>query len=230
MRILAFIPARGGSKGIPKKNLALLNGKPLIRYSIESAQSSHHVTDIFISSDDVDIIRYSKSLGVEVPYTRPKELAKDNTSTIDTVLHGMNWLKNNSTFLPEAVLLLQPTSPLRTSEDIDGAIELFRASSAESLISVHKQAEHPYKCLETSGEDWAFLKRPAEKVTRRQDYPDNFFSINGAIYLVSTEFLFSQKTFIVEGKTQLYRMSQKNGLDIDEPIDLEWAEFCIKNI
>jgi CMP-N,N'-diacetyllegionaminic acid synthase len=230
MRVLAFIPARGGSKGIPKKNLALLDGKPLIYYSIEAARSSQYVTDIFISSDDFEIIQYCKSLGIEVEYRRPDELAEDITPTIDTVIHGLDWLRANSSSLPEVVLLLQPTSPLRTSEDIDDAIETFRSSKAKSLISVHKQTEHPYRCLESIGENWSFLKRPAEKMSGRQDYPEKFFLINGAIYLTSTEFLMSKKTFIVEGETKLFCMSQRNGLDIDEPLHLKWAEFYMKNV
>jgi CMP-N,N'-diacetyllegionaminic acid synthase len=188
------------------------------------------VTDIFLSSDDPDTIKYGESLGIKVPYKRPDELAEDDTPTIDTVLHGLEWLKKNGSPLPDAVLLLQPTSPLRNSEDIDGAIETFRSSGAKSLISVHKQTEHPYKCIESIGEKWSFLRKPVEKMTRRQDYPDNFSTINGAIYLVSSEFIFSKKTFIVEGETTLYQMSHRNGLDIDEPLDLKLAEFCMKNI
>lgn len=230
MSILAFIPARGGSKGIPRKNLALLNGKPLLHYAIEAAQSSRYVTDIFLSSDDPDIIKYGESMGIKVPYKRPVELAKADTTMIDTVLHGLEWLKKNSSSFPEVVLLLQPTSPLRNSEDIDGAIEAFRSSRAKSLISVSKQREHPYKCMESIGEKWSFLRKPLEKTTQRQDYPDNFYTLNGAIYLVSSEFIFSNKTFIVEGETTLYQMSQRNGLDIDEPLDLKWAEFCMENI
>ena len=84
--------------------------------------------------------------------------------------------------------------------------------------------------MESIGEKWSFLRKPVEKPTRRQDYPDNFYTLNGAIYLVSSEFIFSNKTFIVEGETTLYQMSQRNGLDIDEPLDLKWAEFCMENI
>jgi CMP-N,N'-diacetyllegionaminic acid synthase len=229
VRILAFIPARGGSKGIPKKNLVPLDGKPLIYYTIEAAKASQYVTDIFISSDDPNVIRYSESLKIEVPYKRPVELAKDDTSTIDTVLHGLEWLKLNKPPLPEAVLLLQPTSPLRTSEDIDGAIKKFLSSKAKSLVSVHKPQEHPYRHLESKGEKWSYINRPVDKVMVRQDYPDNFYIINGAIYLVATEFIFSRKTFVIESETMLHCMPQTNGLDIDEPIDLKWAEFQLKH-
>jgi CMP-N,N'-diacetyllegionaminic acid synthase len=229
MNVLAFIPARGGSKGIPKKNLTLLNGKPLLQYTIEAARSSRHITDIFLSSDDDEIIQCGESMGIKVPYKRPNDLAQDDTTTIDTVLHGLEWLKENGSSLPDVVLLLQPTSPLRTSGDIDGAIEKFNSSGTQSLISVHEPIEHPYRCLESKGEKWSYLNRPIEKVELRQDYPDNFFIVNGAIYLTSPEFLFSRKAFIIESETTLYRMPQINGLDIDEPLDLRWAEFYMKN-
>ena len=230
MRILAFIPARGGSKGIPNKNLALLNKKPLIYYTIEAAKLSCHVTDIFLSSDDPEIIRYSASLGIQTPYIRPSELAEDGTPTIDTVLHGLEWLRGNSPSLPETILLLQPTSPFRTPDDIDSAVEAFLSSTAKSLVSVHTQREHPYKCVESIGKNWSYLKKPAENNQRRQDYPDNFNIINGAVYIVSSDFIFSRKTLVVENETMLYHMSPRNGLDIDEPIDLKWAEFYMKYV
>jgi CMP-N,N'-diacetyllegionaminic acid synthase len=225
MRILAFIPARGGSKGIPKKNIALLNGIPLVHYTIKAAQASRYVSDIFLSSDDPDVIQSCEAVGVKVPYRRPTSLAQDDTSTIDTVLHGLDWWKNNRGYLPDALLVLQPTSPLRTTEDIDGAIEAFSASSTQSLISVHKPADHPYKYMEASGNGWNFLKKADEGITRRQDFRGEFYVINGAIYIVSTDFLLSKKTFIVENETTLYQMPYVNGLDIDEPSHLKLAEF-----
>ena len=230
MRILAFIPARGGSKGIPKKNMVLLNEKPLIYYTIDAAKSSRYITDIFLSSDDPEIIRYSESLGIKTSYKRPSELSEDDTPTINTILHGLEWLKKNSPPLPETILLLQPTSPFRTPEDIDGAIEAYLSSTANSLVSVHTQVEHPFKCVESVGGKWSYLKQPLEKNQKRQDYPDNFYVINGAVYIVSSDFIFSRKTFVVENETMLYPLSPENGLDIDEPMDLKWAEFYMKNI
>ena len=230
MRVLAFIPARGGSKGIPNKNLACLNEKPLIYYTIEAAKSSRYVTDIFLSSDDPKIIQYSESLGINIPYKRPSKLAEDDIPTIDTVLHGLEWLRENSPPLPETILLLQPTSPFRTPKDIDGAVEAFFSSKAKSLVSVHTQMEHPYKCVESNGEKWSYIKKPAENNQNRQNYPDNFHIINGAVYIVSSDFIFSRKTFVVENETMLYHMSPENGLDIDEPMDLKWAEFYMKYI
>lgn len=226
---MAFIPARGGSKGIPRKNLALLNGKPLIQYTIEAAQKSKYINNIFLSSDDYEIIKFCSSLGLSVPYQRPAYLATDGASMIDTVMHALDWLKNNMS-LPDSVILLQPTSPLRTADDIDRAIESFLKESMDSLISVHKMIEHPYECVKLEREGWSYLAKPLKKVVRRQDYQEEFFYINGAIYIAKTEFLIRGKTFIVYGKTGLYFMNPANGVDIDNEFDLKRAEFYMRYI
>jgi CMP-N,N'-diacetyllegionaminic acid synthase len=227
MNILAFIPARGGSKGIPRKNLALLNGTPLIQYSIEAAQGSQYINNIFLSSDDLEIINFGKSFGLEVPYHRPTELADDETPMIDTVLHGLEWCQNEKDILPDAVILLQPTCPLRSTADIDGAIEKFIGSKKNSLVSAHTLSEHPFESIETTSEGWRYLSRVFPPPSRRQDYPNNFFFINGAIYLASTEFIFSRKTFIDENESIIFPISQRNGLDIDDELDLKKAEFYL---
>lgn len=181
MRIMAFIPARGGSKGIPRKNLAPLAGKPLLQYTIEAAHKSKYITDIFLSSEDEEIIELARSLGLDVPYRRPAELATDESSLIDTILHACDWLRAARHPTPDALLLLQPTSPLRRADDIDGAIQLFQATDATSLISVHRMIEHPYDCIRLEGEGWRYLAKGDTAVIRRQEYPENFFFINGAI-------------------------------------------------
>ncbi len=227
MSVIAIIPARGGSKGIPNKNLALLAGKPLIQYTIDAVQRSKSVSDIFISSDDPEIIDFCESLGVNVPYRRPPELAMDHSSIIDAVLHALDWLQQN-TSLPENIILLQPTSPLRTVDDIDGAIELFLKTPTDSLISVHRMIEHPYECLKLENGGWDFLAKPATKAPRRQDYQEDYFYINGAIYLAKTAFLMRERSFVVEGMTGLYFMNPANGVDIDDMFDLKRAEYYLK--
>ena len=229
MSVMAFIPARGGSKGIPNKNLVLLAGKPLIQYTIDAAQGSKSVSDIFISSDDPEIIDFCESLGVNIPYRRPPELAMDHSSIIDAVLHTLDWLQQNAR-IPENVILLQPTSPLRTADDIDGAIELFLKTSMDSLISVHRMIEHPYECLKLENGGWGYLVKPATQATRRQDYQEDFFYINGAIYLAKTELLMRERTFIVEGVTGLYFMNPASGVDIDDIFDLKRAAFYLKHV
>jgi CMP-N,N'-diacetyllegionaminic acid synthase len=227
MDILAFIPARGGSKGIPRKNLTLLNGSPLIQYSIEAAQGSKYINNIFLSSDDPEIINFGKSFGLEVSYKRPAELAADETPMIDTILHGLEWWQKNKGAFPDAVLLLQPTSPLRSTVDIDGAIEFFVASKKDSLISVHTLSEHPLESIETTSDGWRYLSQVSPPPSRRQDYPNNFFFINGAIYLASTDFIFSRQTLIAENESVIFSISQRNGLDVDNELDLKKAEFYL---
>ncbi len=227
MNVLAFIPARGGSKGIPKKNLTPLCGKPLIQYTIEAAQQSKYISNIFLSSEDQEIIDFCKSLGLTVPYVRPNHLATDEADAMDAVIDAMKWLKRNSS-LPDSIIFLQPTSPLRTQKDIDKAIELFHELSTESIMSVHEMIEHPYECLKLRNEDWVYLAKSPKKVCRRQDYSERFFYINGAIYLARTDFLLKEKDFVVEGKTSLYFMSPTNGIDIDDVEDLKRAEFYLQ--
>ncbi|TAN45249.1 MAG: acylneuraminate cytidylyltransferase family protein [Nitrospirae bacterium] len=223
MRITAFIPARGGSKGIPKKNLALLNGKPLIQYTIEAAKKSRYINDIFVSSDDSEIIGFCESVGVSVPYRRPEELATDSSSIVDTLMHALDWMGKRKE-LPYVIMLLQPTSPLRTANNIDEAVELFVSDGAESLISVHRMVEHPYECLKVAAGGWEYLVRPEKEAFRRQDYNEDFYYINGAIYIVKTDFFIREKKFVLENRTKLYIMPPEKGVDVDDALGLKKAE------
>lgn len=229
MKIMAFIPARGGSKGIPRKNLALLNGKPLIQYTLEAAQKSKKVDEIFISTEDSEIIALCRPLGFEFPYIRPEELATDTASLVDVIIHALDWKKKNKNEIPDAVVLLQPTSPLRSTEDIDGAIEQFIIKKVDTLIGVHAMIEHPYECIRLVGNSWSYLARPSREVYRRQDYRENFYFINGAIYIVKTDFLMKEKKLIVEGVSDIYFMSPAHGIDIDHSFQLKLAEFFMGN-
>lgn len=229
MSFLGFITARGGSKGIPRKNLVPLGGKPLIRHTVDAARGSRSLDRVFLSSDDAEIIAFCRGLGLDVPYVRPAELARDDSPVIDCVLHGLDWLKAEQGHEPEAVVLLQPTSPLRTAADIDGAIEAFRTSGAESLVTVSEMAEHPFECIKRTAGGWAFLDRPKRQATRRQDYGDTeFLFMNGAVYVNSVAFLRRERRFVLEGRTALHVVSRECGLDIDTPFDLALCEAWIK--
>ncbi len=230
MKVLAIIPARGGSKGIPRKNLVPLNGKPLIQYTLEAAQKSSYVTDILISSDDAQIINFCEEFGIKVPYRRPVELATDEATMVDTIVHALGWLKENKFLIPETTLLLQPTSPLRTASHVDEAIELFVSGCADSLVSVHEMIEHPYECIRKKSNGWSYLAKPDIEVTRRQDYKEQFYYINGAIYMIRTDILLQEKTFVIEGKTMLYNMNPLCGIDIDDEDDIIRAEYINKSL
>lgn len=228
MSIMAFIPARGGSKGIPRKNLALLAGKPLIQYTVEAAQHSKYINEIFVSSDDDQIIDFCKSMGVDVPYKRPSNLASDEAPMINAIFDALEWKDRKKLTVPEHIILLQPTSPLRSTRHIDEAVQKYMKVHADSLISVHEMKEHPYECIRISGNDWALLSKSTKQVFRRQDYIDKFYYINGAIYIASTSFIKMNKSLFVENLSAIYAMEPACGIDIDEPEDLFLAECIMK--
>jgi N-acylneuraminate cytidylyltransferase/CMP-N,N'-diacetyllegionaminic acid synthase len=231
LKVLAIIPARGGSKGIPKKNIIDLNDKPLIQYTIDAAKKSQKLDRIFLSSDDDEIIEIARKLGVNSRYIRPSHLANDTATSVDVVLDALVWLKENENYVPEAVLLLQPTSPLRTTEDIDGAIKQFTADSKDCLVGVHEMIEHPNECVfDIKSDDWQYLAKQDENATRRQDYKKNFYYINGALYLVNVDFFQKEKIFIKEMNTSFYVMPHDRGIDIDEYSDLQRAKFYFGNL
>lgn len=218
--LLAIIPARFGSKGIPRKNIMDLCGKPMIQYSIEAAIGSKYIDEILISTDDDAVTEIASKMGLECKYRRPEELAQDTTSMVDVVDHALKWFKSERGFLPDNIILLQPTSPLRNLYDVDRSIELFQESHVQSLISVHKLSEHPFECIKKDGGDWKFLAEPPNHVTRRQDFKEDFYFINGAIYLINTSLFLSEKFFFIKGQALLYEMPRERGIDIDSMNDL----------
>jgi len=226
--LLAIIPARGGSKGIPRKNLALLDGKPLLQYSIEAARSSIAVDEILLSTDDEEIAELGLSCGLNLSYRRPIELAQDDTSMIDTLEHALRWFESASGRLPTDLMLLQPTSPLRLSSDIDGAANLLHSSGALSVVSVHAMREHPCDCIVKNEEGWEYLVEPPTKAVRRQDYPSGHYFINGAIYLSGAETFLRHRSFIHRPGTEFYEIPRKRGTDIDYPIDIMVAESSLR--
>lgn len=228
MKLIAIIPARGGSKGIPRKNLKCLCGKPLIQYTIESALKSKYISEIFLSTEDDEIAAFGNLLGLSVQYRRPIELADDKSPTIKTVLDALRWVQAETGVLPENTLVLQPTSPLRTFEDIDGSVEKFYNGNAPALVSVHEMHEHPYECVYGNGSTAKYLFSPPDGVSRRQDYREMFFYINGAIYLAKTDFLMRNNSFLEMGNTQFFEMPRRRGIDIDTYEDLAIAEAFIK--
>lgn len=224
MRTLAFIPARGGSKGIPRKNLASLAGKPLLQYSVEAARACPSVDRIFLSSDDPETIAFGCSLGLDVDYRRPDEISGDRASLIDAVLHALDWLELRGECF-DWIVLLQPTSPLRTGADVTAALAQFRDGRAATLLSVHRMHEHPFECLRGHSSAWTWLVQPPSSAWGRQAYPDDFYFINGAIYVATTDFLRRERRFVEDGKAALYVMPAERGIDIDNPYQLALAEW-----
>jgi len=221
--ILGLIPARGGSKGLPRKNIINLAGKPLIAWTIEEAKKSKYIDKLILSSEDDEIIRIAKEYGCEVPFKRPVELARDNTPAIEPVLHAIKKLSNYN-----YVVLLQPTSPLRTVEDIDGCIEKCIYNKVNACVSVAEPDKSPYWMYSLDDKDQMVpLLDTEEKFTYRQEIPKAYV-LNGAIYIAKTIYLLKNKTFVSED-TIAFIMPKERSIDIDSGLDYKLAEILIKN-
>ena len=225
--VLAIIPARGGSKGLPGKNIKVLCGKPLIVWSIEQAMCCDNIDRIVVSTDDENIAKAAKKYGAEVPFMRPPELASDTATTVDVIFHTIDWFKKHEDYRPEYILLLQPTSPLRALEDIRGAIQTVKDKDAQAVVSVCETDHHPWwtNTLPENSNMKDFL-RPEILNKRRQDLPV-FYRLNGAIYLTDTDYLREQNSFLGPD-TFAYNMPQERSIDIDSDLDFKVAGLLME--
>jgi CMP-N,N'-diacetyllegionaminic acid synthase len=224
---LGVIPARGGSKGIPRKNIVSIEGKPLIQYTIEAAKESKYLDRIIVSTEDTEVASIAIKCGAEVPFLRPKELAKDETKTIDVLLDVVAKLAHlNYKF--DYIVLLQPTQPLREGFHIDEAIEKIMNLNAESLISVSEVSEHPIlmKTIDENNEVKSLLGYRSD--VRRQDF-QKVYKVNGAIYINKINENFNKETSLNDNKLA-YIMDKKYDLDIDEPEDLDLMKIRLDNM
>ena len=221
-KILAVIPARGQSKGVPRKNLRMVGGKPLIAWTIDAAKRSSYIDRLILSSEDVEIISISTQLGCEVPFVRPVELAQDDTPGIDPVLHAIEETPGY-----DYVVILQPTSPLRTTADIDGCIEHCISNDAKACVSLSEVVQHP-QWMYTLGEQDCLVPLIADGrvYARRQDLP-RVFTLNGAVYVSECNWLRLQQTFLSEN-TVGYVMPQERSLDIDQEMDLKICDALLR--
>lgn len=225
MNTLVIIPARGGSKGIPHKNIKPLNGKPLIHYTIDVAREVAVDEDICVSTDDADIIKCVEDYGLKVPFVRPAELATDKVGTYEVLLHALDFYEHQGKQY-DVVLLLQNTSPFRTAEQVKDALNIY-TSDVDMVVSVNETKTNPYyNCVE-EGPD-GFLKKTLDSkmLTRRQDAPITY-EYNGAIYVMNVEKLkamhYGKFTKIVK-----YVMDELHSVDLDTMLDWKYAEFVIK--
>ena len=223
--VLGLVTARGGSKGIVKKNICELGGKPLIAWTIEAALKSEYIDRLILSSNDKEIINIAKSIGCEVPFVRPEELAQDDSSGIAPVLHAIETLSDNY----EYVVLLQPTSPFRKAEDIDGCIRLCIEKSANSCVSITEVDKSPHWMYHLNKDQSLDpLLDSAELDLPRQDLP-KVFVLNGAVYVARSAWLMMNKTFMSE-ETIGYQMPISRSIDIDTGWDLMLANKLITEI
>ena len=229
MNILGLIPARGGSKGIPRKNIKLLEGKELIRYSIEIGLDCPEITQLIVSTDDAKIAKISQSAGADVPFIRPANLASDQSPTIDTVIHAIAFFKQKNIHF-DAVCLLQATTPFRNPKDVSQAIQKFVKHGADSLISVREvpHTYNPHWVFEEEKES-GFLKiATGEKsiISRRQDLPKTYYR-DGSIYITKTEILMKQNS-LYGNKIIHHEMAASSAINIDNMEDWAAAEAYMK--
>lgn len=222
--IVTIIPARGGSKGIPKKNIQLLNGKPLLAYTIEAAINSGVTKDVIVSTDSKEISEVARNFGARV-VNRPTEISHDTASTESALIHALEVIKKDTGCIPKYILTLPPTSPLRTAETIKKFISYY--------LSVADQYDAMISLTETRGDYWikhsdGNFKRLFPNAPRRRQEREHFYLENSAIYITKTESLL--KTNSVLGKNCTgFAISDIESIDINESIDLLWAEFILKN-
>ena len=222
MKTLYLIPARGGSKGIPHKNIKLLNGKPLIQYSIEVARQLASDEDICVSTDDKEIIKVVESLGLKVPFVRPAEYATDTATSNDVILHALRFYEEHGVHY-DIVVLLQPTSPLRTVENVKEAIALY-TTDIDMVVSVKPSSAAYVMCKEGAS---GYLEPVVNTgVTRRQDMPV-FYEYNGAVYVINVKAL-KEKGLGGLNKEKKYLMNEESSWDIDTMMDWKIIEMFIK--
>jgi CMP-N,N'-diacetyllegionaminic acid synthase len=229
LEILGLLPARGGSKSIPRKNLALLAGKPLLAYTCEAANASRYHLRTVLNTDDDAIAAVGREYGIEVPFMRPANLAQDETSMIDVLMHSMKWFKENQNYSPEIIVLLQPTSPLRRAEHIDAGIDLLIETGADTVVSV---VEVPHQFAPASlmvfrgGRLVPYADSPM--ILRRQD-KSRVFARNGpAILVIRREVIESGRLY--GDVVQPLKMPRSESVDIDDPDDLLLAEFLLGRV
>lgn len=221
-RYLVVIPARGGSKGIPRKNIKLLNGKPLIHYTIEAAQSIFDFSRICVSTEDLEINAIAKQTGLNYTYIRPEKLATDTSSSHEVILDVIEHYQNQGLAF-ETIILLQPTSPFRNSKHILEAISQFESSDCDMLVSVKETKCNPYFNLFEENESGNLELSKKGNFTSRQSAPKTY-EYNGAIYIFSKETIQS-KQFSEFEKIKKYEMSAIDSVDLDEPLDWKLAEL-----
>lgn len=229
MSVVAVIPARGGSKGIPRKNLADCGGKPLLYYTAAAALGAESLTRSLLSTDDLEIQSVARGLGLESPFLRPSEIANDKSPMIGVLAHALDWFASEGE-IPEAIVLLQPTSPFRTSQHIDAALEVFRKTNADTVVSVTRvpHAYTPGSLMKADTTGALTSLNPTEtQAMRRQEKPA-LFARNGPAILIVKPSIIRTGNFY-GGKTHGFEMDKRSSLDIDDPEDLVIADLLFRS-
>lgn len=226
-RFLAVIPARGGSKRLSNKNIQLLGGKPLVAWTIEAANNAQVFDEIIVSTDSFKIAEIAQFYGAKIPFMRPEELAKDETTSVEVLLHTLKHYQSLG-YSFDYVALLQPTSPFRTGAMINEAISLLQKQEADAIISVC-ECEHNPLWTNTLPDDHSLrdFLNPVYINKRSQDLPI-YYRLNGAIYLCKVERVLSEKKLLIDDRIYAYIMSQEDSIDIDTPLDFLFAQLILQ--
>ncbi|CAM2819606.1 acylneuraminate cytidylyltransferase family protein [Hathewaya histolytica] len=222
---LAIIPARGGSKGIYKKNIVKIKGKPLIQYTIDEAKKSKYLDRVIVSTEDEEISRISRTIGAEVPFLRPKYLAQDKSKVIDSIIYTINKFEENG-FKYDYVVLLQPTQPLRLAYHIDEAIEKIVKKNEDSLVSISEVKEHPILMRTLDENERTISLLNVNSTVRRQEFP-KMYKVNGAIYINKINSNLNKDTSMNDN-ILAYIMEKEYDLDIDDAIDLQMFKLNLE--
>jgi CMP-N-acetylneuraminic acid synthetase len=230
MLVLGVIPARGGSKSVPRKNIALLHGRPLIAYTIEAARASRRLTHFLVSSEDPEIIAVAADCGAPVPFVRPAELATDVAPTLPVVQHAVREMERMEGIIFEIVVLLQPTTPLRCAQDIDAAVAKLIDTGADSVVSVvDVGAYHPARMRQIVDDRLVELPmREPREMLRRQELPPVYIR-NGAVYAVRRQVVMEQNSLIGQ-VSRPYIMPEERSVNIDSRLDMLMAEILLSNV
>lgn len=221
-RNIAIIPARSGSKGLRDKNIRIFNGKPLLAYSVEAAIMSGLFEEVFVSTDSEKYAEIGREYGAHVPFLRSPELSSDTASSWDVVKDVLQSFMNENIHF-DTVALLQPTSPLRTSQDIVNAYRIMHDKQANAVVSICEVDHSPLWCNTLPDDDSLVGFLPSELVTKVRQKLDTYYRINGAIYLVNVSYLFSAQT-IYDHRCFAYKMEKRHSIDIDDLVDFQIAE------
>lgn len=228
MKVLAVIPARGGSKGVPRKNIRLLGGKPLLQYTAETALHAHKLTHVILSTEDEEIAQVGRECGLDVPFLRPRELAADNTPSLPVIQHAVRWIESRGDIY-DAVCLLQPTNPFRTSEQIDACVTLMIESQADSVVTILPvPAEHNPHWVYFRDDSGFLQLSTGEKtpIPRRQELPQAFHR-DGSIYLTRRSVLMIQNSLYGE-RIVGYITDLRHSVNIDTLDDWQRAEQMLR--
>jgi CMP-N-acetylneuraminic acid synthetase len=224
--IICLIFARGGSKGLPNKNIRPLSGKPLIQWAIETAFEVSEISRVIVSTDSLEIAEIAMSCGADVPFMRPDYLASDTAAELDAWKHALAYLRDEELAMPKVMVSLPVTAPLRTAEDVSKAIQLFSSTDSDLVVAVSEAQRNPYFNMLVRDGDLFVLGNSSMNVSRRQDAPD-YYDLSTVVYVANTDFVLRTDR-ILNGKTRAIVIPKKRSLDIDDIDDFALAEIYLR--